>query len=177
MAWVEYEAITEYYGEKRARRSGERYIVHIDDGIALLEALRASDRAMRAFCLHPLVQDDEALRHSWNSLGEVTHDPRVLALAFEYRSVANRYLSTRQIASPSEIALSPLAEVNDMLRADKVQNHFDFVAFHRATHPRADDLARYFQNWLTRLELNGPRLDELNSLLQHRHANRRGSTV
>lgn len=124
------------------------------------------------------MQDDEVLRHSWGSLSDVTHDPRVLALAFEYRSVANRYLSTRQIASPSEIALSPLAEVNDMLRADKVQNHFDFVAFHRATHPRAEEyFARYFQNWFTRLELDGPRLDDLNSLLQRRHANRRGSTV
>ncbi len=147
-------------------------MVHIDDGIALLEALRASERAMRAYCLHPLVQGDDELRAAWPELGEVSRDPRVLALAFEYRSVANAYLSTRAIESPSEIALSPLPEVNDMLRADKLQNHFDFERFHATTHPRADALRRYFHNWFARLELDEARRAPLDDLLRRRHANR-----
>lgn len=171
MAWIEYEAVERFYGEQRAERSGERYMTHIDDGIAVLEAIRATERAMRAFCLHPLVQSDEALHDGWHELGEVTNDPRVLALAFEYRHIANNYLSTRDIDSPSEIALSPLGDVNDMLRADKVQNHFDFLRFHQRSHPREAALRRYFHNWFVRLDLL-PRLDELNLLLDRRHANR-----
>ena len=41
-------------------------------------------------------------------------------LAMEYRNIANACLSHRDISSASEIALSPLEEVNHMLRADKI---------------------------------------------------------
>ena len=51
--------------------------------------------------------------------------------------------------------MSPLAEVGDMLRADKVQNYKDFLLHHRDTHPRADALHRYFRQWLQRLSVGG----------------------
>jgi hypothetical protein len=62
-----------------------------------------------------------------------------------------RTLSTRAIGSPEDIPLSPLAAVNTMLVADKIQNRKDFLAQHRANHPRAAELDRYFRLWLERL--------------------------
>ena len=140
--------IAAHYGTRTTRRSGVRMIVHIDEGLALLAG--STDDARRAFCLHPLVQADADLAANLDRVCAIT-TPRVLALAMEYRAVANAALSTRPLASAADIALSPLAEVNAMLRADKIQNYRDFLAHHATTHPRAAALDRYFKLWLERL--------------------------
>jgi hypothetical protein len=145
---VEYELIAAHYGARTARRSGVPLIAHIDEGLALLAG--ATDDARRAFCLHPLLQADADLAANLDRVAAVT-TPRVLALAIEYRAVANAALSTRTYTSAADIALSPLPEVNAMLLADKRQNYKDFLAHHAATHPRAAELDRYFRLWLERL--------------------------
>lgn len=152
----EYVAIGDHYGDRCARRSGVPLMHHIDDGLAILSRIDAGERAMRAFCLHPLVQTDEALAGAYLRLPELTPDPQVLALVLEYRNIANATLSRRPIVSASDIPLSPLAEVNAMLIADKVQNRTDFQRHHRATHPRAAELDRYFTLWLERLGVSEP---------------------
>jgi hypothetical protein len=149
----EYRAIERGYGARHAARSGVLYMNHIDEGLAVLRHFNASDRARRAWCLHPLVQSDEALAESFPRLHECTEDPQVLALAMEYRNIANAYLSYRTVTSVEEIALGPLKDVADMLRADKVQNYKDFLLHHRATHPRREALDRYFRLWLERLDI------------------------
>lgn len=143
---------------------------HIDQGIAILEAIGASEQAMRAFCLHPLVQADDELAASYPRITELSSDPQVIVLALEYRHIANATLSTRQIASAEDIPLSPLAEVNQMLVADKVQNRSDFLAHHAATHPRAVDLARYFERWLLRLGIDETRYRSLVAVSEGQHA-------
>lgn len=168
MAWRELEAVRAFYGERRARRSGERYLKHIDDGLFLLGELGASERARRAFCLHPLVQADAELARSYPRIAELSDDPRVIVLVLEYRNIANAYLSPRRVASPAEIALSPLDEVNDMLRADKLQNHHDFLRHHQGTHPRAAELDAYFRLWLARLGVSPERQRELHARLEAR---------
>lgn len=150
-AWSEYRAIRSAYAGRRARRSGVPYQDHIDQGLAILRWLGASERAQRAFCLHPLVQADDDLASYFEAL--VEHDPCVVALALEYRRVANATLSTRELSSAAEIGLSPLPEVLDMLRADKLQNQRDFRRYQRE-HPRAEALERYFVLWLERLGLS-----------------------
>ena len=147
----EYRAIAAHYGAGRARRSGVPLMRHIDEGLAVLGGLGASGPTMRAFCLHPLVQEDAALAAAFPRIGELTPEPSILALALEYRNIANATLSTRAIAGPEDIPLSPLADVNLMLVADKIQNRKDFLRHHRATHPRAAPLDRYFRIWLERL--------------------------
>ncbi|MCP3140848.1 hypothetical protein [Pyxidicoccus xibeiensis] len=147
----EYRAIERHYGSRQAVRSGVDYMSHIDEGLGVLRHFEASDAAKRAWCLHPLVQADGDLAESFPRLHELTDSPQVLALAMEYRNIANAYLSQRTVTSTDEIALGPLPDVADMLRADKVQNYKDFLLHHRKAHPRREALDRYFRLWLERL--------------------------
>ena len=84
-----------------------------------------------------------------------------MALALEYRNIANATLSRRPIEGAHDIPLSPLPDVNLMLVADKVHNRRDFEAHHRATHARSAELERYFRLWLERLGIDEARYREL----------------
>ncbi len=149
----EYSAIAAHYGDRTARRSGLPLRRHIDEGLVILAGRGGSARAQRAYCLHPLVQADADLAASFPHLATLTDDPLVLALALEYRNIANATLSARPITCAADIPLSPLAEVNAMLAADKIQNRRDFLVHHRASHARADALDAYFRLWLERLAI------------------------
>jgi hypothetical protein len=158
---VEYKAIAREYGERRTTRSQVPLIVHIDEGLALLQAIGASETAMRAFCLHPLLQDDASYAANMPRAHELTDDSCVLATALEYRRVANAALSHREYARAADIALSEVRDVNDMLIADKVQNRKDFLRHHLDRHPRSTALDRYFRLWLERLGVSEARYAEL----------------
>jgi len=153
--WREYEAVSAFYGTKKSKRSAVPLMAHIDEGLAILDAIGATERAKRAYCIHPLVQDDADLARSYAAgLSLISEDATVLALALEYRNIANATLSMRSLKSEADITLSPLDEVNDMLRADKVQNWKDFATHHRATHARGAELEQYFRRWHARLGLS-----------------------
>ncbi|MBD2704296.1 hypothetical protein IC229_26870 [Spirosoma sp. BT702] len=145
----EYELISAFYGAQKAQRSGVYLMNHIDEGLFILEKIQASDVAKKAYCLHPIIQSDEALQVIYTLLKGI--DTQVIIALTEYRSVANEYLSKRKIKSIDEIRLSPLKDVNDMLIADKIQNKKDFELYHKKTHPRSAELTEYFDNWLRRL--------------------------
>ncbi|MBZ4394074.1 hypothetical protein [Myxococcus sp. AS-1-15] len=100
----------------------------------------------------------------------VSDDPRVLALALDYRETANAALSPRpDLMGPEDIALSTEPEVNDMLRADKVQNYKDFLRHHRGVHPRSVELERYFQAWLARLDVSSDQVTHWHAELDRLH--------
>ena len=146
----EYKLIANYYGGKKAKRSGLFLMNHIDEGLAILNWIGASELAKKAYCLHPILQADDALVNHNDILFDGV-SPSVIIRVMEYRSVANEYLSKREINSVDEIRLSPLKDVNDMLIADKIQNRKDFEMYHEGSHPRSKELAQYFCNWLERL--------------------------
>lgn len=148
----EYKLIKSIYGERKARRSQVPLINHIDEGIEILKSIGATPLAVRAYCLHPIFQDDLELKKN----RQLAHDqdPYVLMLAMEYRQIANAYLSFREIDGLDDIKLSPLPEVNEMLVADKVQNFKDFMRYHHKTHPRSDKLYGYFNNWFKKLNID-----------------------
>jgi hypothetical protein len=81
--------------------------------------------------------------------------PPVLALALEYRQVANATLSIRPIGAAADIPLSAMPEVNQMLVADKVQNRKDFLLHHHRP-PPAERRARSLLPPLARAS-RGPR--------------------
>lgn len=164
-ARAEYRAIEDDYGARTAQRSGVPLMHHIDEGLAVLQRIDAPEAAQLAFCLHPLLQEASAYSANLERVRALT-SPAVLALALEYRRVANAALSHRELASSSEIELSPHPEVNQLLVADKVQNRKDFLLHHRGHHPRSDALDLYFRRWLERLEVSEARFAELFEDLQ-----------
>lgn len=156
----EYKAVQDFYGDKKAERSQCYLMNHIDEGLYIMQQTGASEAAMRAFCLHPLTQDDDSLKENWNYVHSY-FDSKFVGLALEYRNIANAYLSQRTISSIEEIHLSPLKDVNDMLIGDKVQNYKDFLIYHSTTHNRKDILDKYFNDWLQRLEVSEQTFNDL----------------
>ena len=144
----EYTAIQKAYGNRKAERSGVELINHIDEGLYILEKINASNVAKRAYCLHPLIQGDKELKMNYF---DFNYPSTIVIAAMEYRSVANEYLSMREIKIPEDIRLSPLNDVNNMLIADKMQNRKDFDLYHNGTHDRSSELNKYFDNWFKRL--------------------------
>jgi hypothetical protein len=158
---TEYKLMEEFYGNGMAQRSGVFFMNHLDEGLYILGQIGASVHAKLAYLLHPMFQSDEDLKASADKQFESKTYQRNLMLAMEYRSVANEYLSKREINSIEEIRLSPLVDVNDMLIADKVQNRKDFLMYHLGTHARSEVLDQYFKNWLKRLGVTEGEYDTL----------------
>jgi hypothetical protein len=159
-----YAAICQFYGDKRAERSGLPLIAHIDQGLALLDDLGAPLRAKEAYCLHPLLQDDGALLAALapaSMFADARPDPAVVLLAMEYRRVANNYLSHHCEGVDDPIELSCVDEVNQMLIADKVQNRKEFQRCHFGVHKDSERLRLYFDNWLRRLGVSEERYAQL----------------
>lgn len=163
MKFNEYKTISDFYGDQTTKRSGIRLMNHIDEGLHILEKIGASEEAKRAYCLHPIVQDDNSLKENSHLLKDV--DYRVIINSIEYRSVANEYLSYREMKSLDEVRLSPLKDVNDMLIADKIQNRKDFELYHLGTHDRSKQLDQYFKNWLEVLGVSEDFYNETKSFL------------
>ncbi len=159
LEWPEYKYIESIYGNEKAKRSQVYLINHIDEGLLVLKGIGASIDAMKAYCLHPVIQEDSSLDKNFEDILSSNFSPKVLSLSFEYRNIANAYLSNRNISSIEEIKLSPLKDVNDMLIADKIQNYKDFVLYHKGSHPRSLELDEYFNNWFIKLNLT---IDDVN---------------
>lgn len=141
----EYNTILNFYRDGRTTRSGVLLMNHIDEGIAILRGLKASDNTIAAYCLHPIVQNDEDVDVTWSA---------AYPLACEYRDKANSYLcrtETDHIVDAAGVrALVGVMsrECAQLLLADKIQNQKDFLIYHAATHTRRRELKRYFELWL-----------------------------
>lgn len=158
-----YMLISKYYGNRRAKRSGVLYMNHIDEGLVILDAINATQVAKDAYCLHPILQDDNTLKEN---IGLIEHvDTCTVITVMEYRNVANRGLSCFQVDDPTTIYLGPMQDVHDMLIADKVQNRKDFLKYHLGTHSKSKELDRYFRNWLRALNITEAHYDKLVSLI------------
>lgn len=161
---LEYRLISAHYGDDITKRSKVRLMNHIDEGLIILDAISATNMAKRAYCIHPLIQNDEDLYKNF-SMVAYTLENYVVLLAMEYRNIANAWLSDKAL-SKDPPKLSPLYEVNDMLVADKVQNKKDFEMYHKGTHERSDELSIYFTRWLEELNVSSETYDSLCKILK-----------
>lgn len=162
-------AIIAYYGDRTAARSGVSLLNHIAEGRAVLQHIGAAPVTIDAFCIHPLLQSDADLCESMepgSTFNSYTLDQRAVALAMEYRRVANNYLSKHCVTGRETIELSDLPQVNQMLIADKVQNLKDFERYHLGTHPKSAKLVMYFENWLRNLAVSDEMYAELRTVMQ-----------
>lgn len=143
------ELIEKYYGDRTTERSKVPFINHIHEGLKILDHIKANHITKGAYCLHPMLQSDEAFNIYKYLIPEDLISEAILAM--EYRRVANSYLSKGKCTDFVGFSCS---EVKDMLIADKVQNYKDFLIFHRSTHERADELDEYFNNWFKLLDID-----------------------
>lgn len=149
-----YRDVADYYGQRIAERSMVPLINHIDEGLRILYRLHATVDAMKAYCLHPLFQDDTQLSIISKDAMKLSHyGPIPVLLAMEYRNIANKYLRTTYRLY-DKITLSPLEDVNNMLRADKIQNCKDFEIYHKGKHEHSDELTTYFNKWFEALGIS-----------------------
>lgn len=144
----EYLIIKGYYAERRAECSNVFLMAHIEEGLAILDVINASDVAKRAFCLHPITQNEVDIDLQWSSAFD---------LACEYRDVANFYLCRPEndwIKTVEDVdthfsKIPPMSkDCRDMLLADKIQNRKDFRLYHYGTHDRSEQLELYFDLWV-----------------------------
>lgn len=158
-----YRMISDYYGKERATRSQVPLINHINEGLLILDAIGAYPEVKDAFCIHPMVQRDQDLANNYLKVCEELDSITVL-LAMEYRNIANNFLSFN-VSFLTDIDVSPVYGVNQMLIADKVQNRKDFEIYHKDTHQDAKILELYFQKWLDALGVNEERYQELRKII------------
>jgi hypothetical protein len=139
-----YKLISDFYGDKTAKRSGVRLMNHIDEGIDILLKIGSDVVTIDAYCLHPILQSDEEFKSNLNfDFKDVP--TKAILLAMEYRRVANSYLSKDKI---EDFVGFTTPEIKEMLYADKVQNEKDFKIYHEGKHERSSELRAYFDNWL-----------------------------
>lgn len=165
--WFEYKMMQSHYGSDVAKRTGLFLMNHVDEGICIMTDYKAHEDAIKAFVIHPLIQDDEqvlsaslgglATNFNINQLVIEGISARVLLLCMEYRKVANAYLCKPETDNwtMEDIKFAcPLVveDVRLMLIADKVQNYKDFLQYHALTHPRRSELFKYFNNWIDYLD-------------------------
>lgn len=148
---VEYEAISKFYGDEKAKRSQIPLMNHIDEGIDILESISASEFAIRAYLLHPIFQGDLEWRSNISRCGEF--DSHIMALVLEYRKCANSYLckpytDEYQLGDLKIFVNIISKDVRDMLYADKIQNRKDFNLYHKGSHARSGQLSKYFDLWI-----------------------------
>jgi hypothetical protein len=148
MSFLELDIITDYYGSKLTERSQVPLINHIHEGLCVLQAIRASGMSKKAFCIHPIVQNDVTTV----DLSKV--NLFVYRLAEEYKHKANSYLCTshtdhvEKIDQLKFILGTTSTHCFHMLYADKIQNQKDFYLYHYKKHKRSEQLNNYFNLWL-----------------------------
>jgi hypothetical protein len=145
--YKEYGLISQYYGDRRANRSGVLLMDHINEGVALLRwHLNAPLAAQLAFCLHPIFQDDDTY-FKFNPMG---CNAEAVGLATEYRRTANAYLPKHAPRIPQ---LSYHRDVNTMLIADKIHNRWQFEKHLQGKIENSDRLDQYFKEWFMALNI------------------------
>lgn len=147
------DQVSEYYGDRCAKRSGVPLMNHIYEGLEILDKIGSGDTQKAAFALHPLGQNEI----------NFTADFATTKLVEMYVEVANSYLCRPETDNLKDCQLPHLIskDICNMLLADKLQNYQDFTRYHLGKHERSDELEKYFQRWIMYLYTEQAKLPEL----------------
>ena len=164
MSYKYYNLIYEYFKDKKTSK-GVLYMNHIDEGIKILEELKADKLTIEAYILHPFIQcvnlkgaDSKIIMtqeemEKYLNIYEI--EPEIVAKLFLYRKFANAYLcrpeTDNMVFKQVKFLLIRLCNYQDiikMLIADKIQNYKDFLKHRKNDHPRSEELNYYFNMWL-----------------------------
>lgn len=165
---AEYAMIKSYYGTATSKRSRVPLMNHVHEGLLILQAIGAHEVVQRAWCIHPIVQDenhDRMLMVRMPSPDPIlfTNSPPIsmtagYAYALEYAAAANAYLCRPEndfIYTAKNLALHLQQKgvritkpTLQLLLADKLQNRQDFLLYHEGTHLRTAQLRTYFDVWI-----------------------------
>jgi hypothetical protein len=163
----EMTAIKNFYGRRKAARSQVPLILHVYEGLVIMKAIGAAQDAKKGYMLHPLFQADAELHTVGYDYAQTAKNAVPVVLAMEYRLYANAWLSDKvnkvddKLVIYGEPTAGPNLHIKHMLIADKVQNKKDFELYHKGTHPRSDELAFYFDQWLAALDIDQQQYQEL----------------
>lgn len=168
----EYRAIQEHFAARVAHHSGVPLLQHIEEGLVILGELDATEDAMRAFCLHPLFDSDEALiRFGQDYMNSVDADPFIVLLVMEYRYRINAWRGTKHsCGGGSQMGQShdslpvpgPLEAVQQMLIATQVHGRKELVRqpLRGRDSPSVDRMLQ-FDQWLLALGVDSAEYEEL----------------
>lgn len=157
-----YQLISNHYSNQKSYKAGVPFIKHIDEGLTILTHLNCDQVTKDAWCLHPLIQSDLDLITTLltDNINHIDNN-KALIIAMEYRTIANNYLSKHHRDKSRIPSLSILAEVNQMLIADKIQNFKDYLIYVKPSFPDRIYLQEYFNNWLIALKISKSRALEI----------------
>lgn len=155
--WHSFQQISRYYGAAKTRRTRLPLINHIVEGVVLIHQLGGSPGVADAFCWHPLIQSDATyvdalteIRRYYN----LNTNGQVLVNVLGYRDAANRWLRG-SVSEDNQPKQHPLADVNIMLMADKIQNRKDFENNEaQFTAEHVSSLHYYFDSWFSVLGIS-----------------------
>lgn len=153
-----YRCIQYYYGNRTTKRHKIPLMCHINQGLQIMKAFAACELSQRAFCIHPMVQD-ESVKGLFKDYLIRDAGGAVYEIAENYSRVANAYLARTEHENgvPDSAALQIMLQdkrIKDMLIADKIQNYSSFLQHHLSTHEHAGLLVRYFEWWLEQLGID-----------------------
>jgi hypothetical protein len=151
------------------KRSSVSYLKHVEDGLKILDLIGACRTAKRAFCLHPLLQTDTELFNNLDEVCTYCGDTRAVALAMEYRWIANTNLrhsvKDRGWTIPH---LNLLPCVKNMLIADKIQNLMDFRTYQKLPSRDTNEIETYFSVWLSVLGVSSIEYNEIVRIIEEK---------
>lgn len=143
---IEYNYISDLFHNKISKVTEDLSMNIMEEGLAILNILEASHNAKKAFCIHPLFENDESLAKTWEMNRIPNCDSRSLILAMEFRTI-----SGRRSGNNGKIRLSMIPEVNQMLLADIMQKYKTFEINQRGVHPKSNELETFYKNWIIQL--------------------------
>lgn len=155
---VAYLTIAQEWKNKRSS-VGVPYMHYIDTGLMILRHNQVDIDTMRAWCIHPLVQDVKGMLEWFDVLANTVSWP-ALALAVEYRNQITRY-SSHKHATPGATVPSldnVLPQVVAMIKADKVQNYWNLCTAYKDEY-RYVVLTPYFKDWMSALNISSTELE------------------